>query len=43
MRTKDKKNNIKKVNLLIEMRSQLINENPTYHMDMGDPVTAGKS
>ena len=43
MRTKDKKNNIKKVNLLIEMRSQLINENPPYHMDMGDPVTAGKA
>ena len=43
MRTKDKKNNIKKVNLLIEIRSQLINENPPYHMDMGDPVTAGKA
>ena len=43
MRTKDKKNNIKKVNLLIEMRSHLINENPPYHIGMGDPVTAGKA
>ena len=43
MRTKDKKNNIKKVNLLIEMRGHLINENPPYHMGMGDPVTAGKA
>ena len=43
MRTKDKINNIKKVNLLIEMRGHLINENPPYHMGMGDPVTAGKA
>ena len=43
MRTKDKKNNIKKVNLLIEMRGQLINETPPYHIGMDDPVTAGKA
>jgi hypothetical protein len=43
MRTKDKSNNIKKVNLLMEMRGHLINETPPYHPDMSDPVTASKA
>ena len=43
MRTKDKSNNIKKVNLLMEMRGNLINETPPYYPDMSDPVVAPKA
>ena len=43
MRTKDKRNNVKKVNLLMEMRGHLINETPPYYPDMSDPVVAPKA
>ena len=43
MRTKDKRNNIKKVNLLMEMRGHLINETPPYYPEMSDPVVAPKA
>jgi len=43
MRTRDKMNNIKKVNLLMEMRDRLINETPPYHLNMDEPVTAPKA
>ena len=43
MRTKDKSNNIKKVNLLMEMRGNLINETPPYYPDMSNPVVAPKA
>jgi hypothetical protein len=43
MRTKDKRNNVKKVNLLMEMRGRLINETPPYHPEMGEPVISSKA
>ena len=43
MRTKDKKNNIKKVNLLMEMRDRVLNETPPWHPEMADPVIASKA
>lgn len=43
MRTKDKKYNIKKVNLLMEMRGNLLNETPPYHPEMSEPVVAPKA
>jgi len=35
MRIKDKRNNVKKVNLLMEMRGKLINETLPYYSEMG--------
>jgi hypothetical protein len=43
MRIKDKRNNVKKVNLLMEMRGKLINETPPYYSEMGEPVVASKA
>ena len=42
MRTKDKVINIKKVNLLMEMRDRLLNESPPWHSEMEGPVIASK-
>jgi len=39
MRLRDKKINIKKTNLLMEMRSNLVEDSP-LHKNMGDPITA---
>ena len=41
MKLSDKKKNIKKCNLLIEMRGNLIEDSP-LHKNMGDPITAKK-
>ena len=43
MRTKDKRINIGKVNLLMEMRDRLLNESPPWHSGMSDPVIASKA
>lgn len=43
MRHRDRKNNILKSNLLIEMRDRLVMESPPWHHTMNDPVVAKKA
>ena len=42
MRRKDKLKNIKKVNILLEMRKNILKEEP-YHLNMPPPITAKKA